>query len=379
MPMLNLGENIAKQRRIKSITQGELATFIGVTKASVSKWETGTTLPDIQLLPQLAAFFDISVDELLGYEPQLTKEQINYYYHRLADDFAAKPFAEVMEESEVLVKKYYSCYPFLQSIVTLWINHAPLAKKEEERLAVMEKAYQLCERILENSRDLSSCEKAISLKGLIDLQAGRPEMVIDAFSEQMSVDRIEDNGSLLALAYMQIGNSKKAEQTSQIGLYRNLMDAITHGIRLLETASVKREYSEEIIRRMDQVVEAFVLEELNPNLAAGYQYFVATHLCNFLTDACGDREVLEVQIYDRLEKQWKAIQNLFQDGLQLHGDEFFSYITEWLSGKELGTQAVRNANLVMESAIAMYRNPVFSKLSDQNRIEGMIKRLEALK
>lgn len=86
-----------------------------------------------------------------------------------------------------------------------------------------------------------------------------------------------------------------------------------------------------------------------------------------------------MQIYDRLEKVWKALQNLFQDGLQLHGDAFFNYITEWLTGRKLGTQAVRNANLVMESAIAMYRNPIFSKLSDQNRMQGMVKRLESLK
>lgn len=379
MPMLNLGENIAKQRRLKSITQDELATFIGVTKASVSKWETGTTLPDIQLLPQLAAFFDISVDELIGYEPQLTKEQISYYYHKLADDFATKPFAEVMEESEALVKKYYSCYSFLQSIVILWVNHVPLEKNQEAQLAIMEKAYQLCERILENSRDISSCEIAVSMKGLIDLQMGRPEKVIEAFSGQMNADRIENKSSLLSLAYMQMGDIKKAEQTSQVALYRNLMDAVTHGIRLLATASTNREYAEEVIRRLDQIVEAFALEDLNPNLAAGYQYYVATHLCNFLTDECEDRDALEAQIYDRLEKQLKALQNLFQDGIQLHGDAFFSYITEWLEGMELGTQAVRNANLVMESAIAMYQNPVFAKLSDQNRIKGMVKRLECLK
>ncbi|MBR3771611.1 MAG: helix-turn-helix transcriptional regulator [Clostridium sp.] len=379
MSMLNLGENIAKQRRLKSITQDELATFIGVTKASVSKWETGTTLPDIQILPQLAAFFDISVDDLIGYEPQLTREQISYYYRKLADDFATKPFREVMEASEILVKKYYSCYSFLQSIVVLWINHAPLEKNEEEQVALLEKAYQLCERILENSRELSSCKNAASLKGLIDLQMGRPEKVIEAFSEQMAAEDIDDNSSLLVSAYMQIGNIKKAEQTSQVGLFRNLMNAVTHGIRLLETASDNREYSEEIIRRMDQIVEAFVLEDLNPNLAAGYQYFVATHLCNFLTDECEDRNALEVQIYDRLENVWKALQNLFQDGLLLHGDEFFSYITEWLTERELGTQAVRNANLVIESAIAMYRNPIFSKLSDQNRMQGMVKRLESLK
>ena len=92
MEGLRFSENITRLRREKKITQEELALFIGVTKASVSKWETGATIPDIMILPQLAAFFDVSIDELLGYEPQLSREQIKYYYHKLAKDFAEKPF-----------------------------------------------------------------------------------------------------------------------------------------------------------------------------------------------------------------------------------------------------------------------------------------------
>ena len=57
-----------------STVQDELATFLGVTKASVSKCENGQSMPDILLLPELATYFDVSVDELLGYEPQLSKE-----------------------------------------------------------------------------------------------------------------------------------------------------------------------------------------------------------------------------------------------------------------------------------------------------------------
>ena len=82
----------------KKITQEELARFMGVTKASVSKWETNQSLPDILLLPQLASFFDISVDELLGYKPQLSKEQIQKYYFDFAAQFASEAFEEVMEK-----------------------------------------------------------------------------------------------------------------------------------------------------------------------------------------------------------------------------------------------------------------------------------------
>lgn len=74
MNSLRLSENIAFMRKKAGITQDELATFLGVTKASVSKWENGQSMPDILLLPELATYFDVSVDELLGYEPQLSKE-----------------------------------------------------------------------------------------------------------------------------------------------------------------------------------------------------------------------------------------------------------------------------------------------------------------
>ena len=66
---LNIGENIKRLRREKDLTQEALASFFGVTFQTVSKWERGETYPDITLLPELASFFDVSVDTLLGYFP----------------------------------------------------------------------------------------------------------------------------------------------------------------------------------------------------------------------------------------------------------------------------------------------------------------------
>ena len=67
MNKINIGKNITKFRRSKGITQDELASYIGVSKSSVSKWENNITYPDIVLLPQLATLFNISLDELIGY------------------------------------------------------------------------------------------------------------------------------------------------------------------------------------------------------------------------------------------------------------------------------------------------------------------------
>lgn len=60
---------LSELRRAKGITQSELADYLGVSFQSVSKWENGTTMPDISLLPMLSEYFQVSVDEILGLKP----------------------------------------------------------------------------------------------------------------------------------------------------------------------------------------------------------------------------------------------------------------------------------------------------------------------
>ena len=73
---LNLGANIRNNRRRLELTQEQLADRLGVSFQSISRWETGTTYPDMELLPEMAKLFSVTVDELLGYsEPE---EKIPY-------------------------------------------------------------------------------------------------------------------------------------------------------------------------------------------------------------------------------------------------------------------------------------------------------------
>ena len=52
---------------VKHLTQEDLAKLLGVSNQAVSKWETSNSCADIQLLPELAYIFNVSIDELLGY------------------------------------------------------------------------------------------------------------------------------------------------------------------------------------------------------------------------------------------------------------------------------------------------------------------------
>ena len=64
---IKIDRQLSRLRRQKRITQGDLGDRLGVTAQAVSKWETGQCYPDIQLLPDIANFFGVTVDELLGY------------------------------------------------------------------------------------------------------------------------------------------------------------------------------------------------------------------------------------------------------------------------------------------------------------------------
>ena len=61
----SLGSRIAEFRKNRGITQDQLAEHIGVSSQAVSKWENDISCPDIALLPQLADYFNTTIDELL--------------------------------------------------------------------------------------------------------------------------------------------------------------------------------------------------------------------------------------------------------------------------------------------------------------------------
>lgn len=77
MNQKQIGRYIAEKRRIKNLTQAQLAEQLGISDKTVSKWECGRSMPDYALIQPLCESLDISVSELIeGKEASLHERQL---------------------------------------------------------------------------------------------------------------------------------------------------------------------------------------------------------------------------------------------------------------------------------------------------------------
>lgn len=63
-------DNLFQMRKMKHLTQEELAEKVGVTRQALAKWEAGETLPDLEKSSLLAEILEVSLDDLANYEPK---------------------------------------------------------------------------------------------------------------------------------------------------------------------------------------------------------------------------------------------------------------------------------------------------------------------
>lgn len=96
-------ENIRSLRKSRGVTQESFAKYLGVSFQTVSKWERNESYPDITLLPEIAEFFGVSVDELLGIdrakkEAELTELIYNYDNFVNDDDKKHKAILDMIEK-----------------------------------------------------------------------------------------------------------------------------------------------------------------------------------------------------------------------------------------------------------------------------------------
>lgn len=366
MQTIHIGTNIARLRKEKGITQEELANYLGVSKPAVSKWESGQSYPDILLLPHLAAYFNRTIDDLLGYEAQMTAEEVKNLYIRLADAFAAEPFDTVYARCEEAIQSYYACFRLLFAMAQLLVNHASLAGTPDRAASVYREASGLFQRVERESGDAVLARQALLMRALCSLTLGQPVEAIDLLGEIEESPLSGDQ--LLAKAYTMRGEAGKAKDVLQKYLYQNVAGMFGAFPDLMACYADQPEKIDVCLQKALALGDAFDLREMHPGLYFTL-YLTAAALYTSLHQNDRALDLLEAYV-DLLSRK-----DIFP--LKLKGSAFFDRLEPYFQTLNLGTNVPRSNTLICRDLKATVTgNPAFENLKDENRFRQIVRRLE---
>lgn len=204
---IRIAENIRNLRKAHSLTQEQMAEALGVTVGAVYKWEAGLSTPEIKLIMEIADFFEVSVDMLLGYEQQ--NGNIENRIQRIKQCIIEKDFEEGVIESEKALKKYPNNFDVVYASAIMYM----LKFSEDKRKDAVIKSNQLFEKAI--SLLYQNTEKRINETTILNhmasnyLAVGNTEKGLEIL-KQNNICNI--NSSMIGYIYaVQLNKPKEAE------------------------------------------------------------------------------------------------------------------------------------------------------------------------
>lgn len=138
-----LGENIRSLRTAKGITQERFGYEMGVSAQAVSRWENGITYPDIAMLPTIADFFDVTLDELMGRGGELDINERESFFKRVYEMYNRGEVTAVLEAYDKILRKYPNDAYLLHGKANVLFAQF----KKNQEIATAKEIISLCNKI----------------------------------------------------------------------------------------------------------------------------------------------------------------------------------------------------------------------------------------
>ena len=114
---MKINEIIREKRRELSLTQEQIAEFLGVSTPAVNKWEKGSTYPDITLLPALARLLKIDLNTLMSFNNDLSDIEIGNFVNELDQTIRERDYDAAFQKAIHRIQEYPTCEKLIYSAV----------------------------------------------------------------------------------------------------------------------------------------------------------------------------------------------------------------------------------------------------------------------
>lgn len=302
----------------------------------------------------------MTIDELMGYQPQLSGKEIQSAYQQFAEDFAGKPYEIVMSNIRDFIRQYYSCYPALLQMAILCLNHYVFADGPDKQKEILEEIKELCMHIEIHCADRELCSDAMAVRSMVCLALNEPDEVIRNLENSQNPKRLlKQSDGILIQAYQMAGQPERAEECNQYMVFGHLIGLLEDSFALVVFHMQEKEKGIETVERIRQVMEIYDVKQLHPNVFLQFLYLCAQFYC-----AHGMKE----PALQMLKQYAKGSVEFVKKGISLHGDAYFDKLGNYFQRYEMG-MAPRDEKTILDSAAMALEHPLFDKIRGLEEFE----------
>ena len=224
---------IIKNKRIEqSLTQEQLANYLGVSTPAVNKWEKGVSYPDITLLSPLARILKVDLNTLLSFNEELTDKEIYEFINNAVMSIKTDGYEKVFQKCMDKIHEYPTCDKLILNLAMTLLGSLYIYNVNN-KLAYEEKIINLYEHC-SNSEDVEIRNQAISLlinKYIEKKDFEQAQKYIDILPT-ISYDKTQLQGNL----YMSKGELNNASEIFEGKLMKSITEVFSTLLSMMEIA-----------------------------------------------------------------------------------------------------------------------------------------------
>lgn len=306
------------------------------------------------------------MDELIGYDPDLSSSQIQKFYIDLENRVPDAGMDSILEDIKIKIKQYYSCFELLYYMALFILNHCDLATDDVKKEEYLEYANNILIRVCENSKDPILKEQSLSLRAACLISLGKSEEALNILPSSDTLSISKD--CLVASAYLKTKKENEVDQKLQVMIYKNIIDLIT---LLMMKSSLNNDDWVETLERVEDLIESFNLTQINVSIVLNFYLSLAMHYIedNNLKLASQYVEKLLNLLIESKEKTFK-----------IRGDKYFNQIDEWLDENLLlSTNPNRSDDMIVRFYIdAIENNEIFKGIISEGKVKSLVDKVKEI-